>query len=79
MMFIYFAGILSEEHFSVEQIIHCIRVSENPQTHHHALSLLAIGAKLFPVSLLLTVHKFYVYIPPPPPFCLVSSLITIFQ
>ena len=44
-------GVLSEAHFSVEQIIRCIRVSENPQTHHHALSLLAIAAKLFPVSI----------------------------
>ena len=47
---IYSTAILGEAHFSVEQIIHCIRVSENPQTHHHALSLLAIGAKHFPVS-----------------------------
>ena len=47
---IYGTGVLSEAHFSVEQVIRCIRVSENPQTHHHALSLLAIGAQLFPVS-----------------------------
>ena len=49
-MIVYLLGVLSEEHFSVEQIIHCIRVSGNPQTHHHALSLLATAAQLFPVT-----------------------------
>jgi hypothetical protein len=41
----------SSHHFKVDLIVQCIRTSENPQTHHHALMLLTTAAKLFPVSL----------------------------
>ncbi|XP_028404436.1 HEAT repeat-containing protein 1-like isoform X2 [Dendronephthya gigantea] len=54
-------GVLSESHFSVEQVIRCIRVSENPQTHHHALSLLAIGAQLFPEKVLHNVMSIFTF------------------
>ena len=42
--------ILDEEKFNVELIVQCIRVSEMPQTHHHALLLLGTVAGIFPVS-----------------------------
>ncbi|KAF3823874.1 hypothetical protein GH733_006878 [Mirounga leonina] len=40
--------ILDEEKFNVELIVQCIRVSEMPQTHHHALLLLGTVAGIFP-------------------------------
>jgi hypothetical protein len=33
---------------NVELVVQCVRETENPQTHHHALMLLAEVAKLFP-------------------------------
>lgn len=42
--------VLDEEKFNVELIVQCIRVSEMPQTHHHALLLLGTVAGIFPVS-----------------------------
>lgn len=43
--------VLDEEKFNVELIVQCIRVSEMPQTHHHALLLLGTVAGIFPVSI----------------------------
>jgi U3 small nucleolar RNA-associated protein 10 len=37
--------------FNVEAVVQCIRASQNPQTHHHALLLLAHIAVIMPVSL----------------------------
>ncbi|XP_063963180.1 HEAT repeat-containing protein 1-like [Lytechinus pictus] len=42
--------LITEEQFSVELVVQCIRTSDNPQTHNHALLLLATAAKLFPVA-----------------------------
>jgi hypothetical protein len=36
---------------NVESVVHCIRASQNPHTHHHALLLLAHVAGMMPVSL----------------------------
>lgn len=41
---------LDEEKFMVELVVQCIRSSEVPQTHHHALLLLGTAAAIFPVS-----------------------------
>jgi hypothetical protein len=41
--------------FNVESVVHCIRASQNPHTHHHALLLLAYVAGMMPVSLCLSV------------------------
>uniref|UniRef100_A0A182Q5N1 HEAT repeat-containing protein 1 n=1 Tax=Anopheles farauti TaxID=69004 RepID=A0A182Q5N1_9DIPT len=38
--------------FKVEQIVHCIRGSQNPQTHHHAMLLLAHVARYVPDQVL---------------------------
>lgn len=35
----------------MELIVQCIRVSEMPQTHHHALLLLGTVAGIFPVRI----------------------------
>ena len=39
---------------NVESVVHCIRASQNPHTHHHALLLLAHVAGIMPVSLYLS-------------------------
>lgn len=44
------ADVLDEDKFSVELVVQCIRASDMPQTHHHALLLLGIAAAIFPVS-----------------------------
>ncbi|XP_023023708.2 HEAT repeat containing 1 homolog l(2)k09022 [Leptinotarsa decemlineata] len=43
---------LPENVFNMEVIVQCIRASQNPQTHHHALLLLAHTANLFPTQVL---------------------------
>jgi hypothetical protein len=40
---------------NVESVVQCIRASQNPHTHHHALLLLAHVAGVMPVSLCLSV------------------------
>ncbi len=42
--------VLDEDKFSVELVVQCIRASDMPQTHHHALLLLGTAAAIFPVS-----------------------------
>lgn len=49
-LFLTTVDVLDEEKFNVELIVQCIRVSEMPQTHHHALLLLGTVAGIFPVS-----------------------------
>lgn len=44
------ADVLDEDKFSVELVVQCIRASDMPQTHHHALLLLGTAAAIFPVS-----------------------------
>ncbi|XP_072026252.1 HEAT repeat-containing protein 1-like [Amphiura filiformis] len=44
--------ILSESLFNVELIVKCIRTSDDPQTHNHALLLLATAAGIFPEHVL---------------------------
>lgn len=45
-----FLDVLDEEKFMVELVVQCIRSSDVPQTHHHALLLLGTTATIFPVS-----------------------------
>ncbi|KAL4236600.1 HEAT repeat-containing protein 1 [Mactra antiquata] len=45
-------GSVPEQQFNMDLIINCIRSSDNPQTHHHALLLLTAAAKLYPEHLL---------------------------
>ncbi|XP_060600074.1 HEAT repeat-containing protein 1-like [Ruditapes philippinarum] len=44
--------IIPEQQFNMDLIINCIRSSDNPQTHHHALLLLTAAAKIYPEHLL---------------------------
>ncbi|KAJ8929226.1 hypothetical protein NQ314_018105 [Rhamnusium bicolor] len=43
---------LPENIFNMELIVQCIRASQNPQTHHHALLVLAHTAQLVPIQVL---------------------------
>lgn len=45
-------GVLPENLFNVELIVQCIRASQNPQTHHQALLVLAYTANLLPTQVL---------------------------
>ncbi|XP_061480551.1 HEAT repeat-containing protein 1 isoform X2 [Rhineura floridana] len=55
------AGTLDEEKFNVELIVQCIRVSEMPQTHYHALLLLGAAAGLFPVKVLHNIMPIFTF------------------
>lgn len=50
VMWFSYADVLDEDKFSVELVVQCIRASDMPQTHHHALLLLGTTAAIFPVS-----------------------------
>ncbi|XP_053156079.1 HEAT repeat-containing protein 1 [Hemicordylus capensis] len=55
------SGILDEEKFNVELIVQCIRVSEMPQTHHHALLLLGAAAGMFPGKVLHNIMPIFTF------------------
>ncbi|XP_018577691.1 HEAT repeat-containing protein 1 [Anoplophora glabripennis] len=44
--------VLPENIFNMELVVQCIRASQNPQTHHHALLVLAHTAQLLPSQVL---------------------------
>lgn len=46
------AGLIPEQIFKIEPIVQCIRGTQNPQTHHHALRLLAHSAQMLPDQVL---------------------------
>lgn len=45
-----FVDVLEEDKCNVELVVQCVRMSDMPQTHHHALLLLGALAGIFPVS-----------------------------
>uniref|UniRef100_A0A8C3XDM0 HEAT repeat-containing protein 1 n=1 Tax=Catagonus wagneri TaxID=51154 RepID=A0A8C3XDM0_9CETA len=53
--------ILDEEKFNVELVVQCIRVSEMPQTHHHALLLLGTVAGIFPDKVLHNIMSIFTF------------------
>lgn len=53
--------VLDEEKFNVELIVQCIRVSEMPQTHHHALLLLGTVASIFPDKVLHNIMSIFTF------------------
>ncbi|XP_032464223.1 HEAT repeat-containing protein 1 isoform X1 [Phocoena sinus] len=53
--------VLDEEKFNVELIVQCIRVSEMPQTHHHALLLLGTVAGIFPDKVLHNIMSIFTF------------------
>ncbi|KAM4623532.1 HEAT repeat-containing protein 1 [Polymixia lowei] len=53
--------ILSEDKFSVELVVQCVRVSDMPQTHHHALLLLGTVASIFPEKVLHNIMPIFTF------------------
>uniref|UniRef100_A0A5F8GH43 HEAT repeat-containing protein 1 n=1 Tax=Monodelphis domestica TaxID=13616 RepID=A0A5F8GH43_MONDO len=54
-------GVLDEEKFNVELLVQCVRVSEMPQTHHHALLLLGAVAGIFPDKVLHNIMPIFTF------------------
>ncbi|XP_038616880.1 HEAT repeat-containing protein 1 [Tachyglossus aculeatus] len=53
--------VLDEEKFNVELIVQCVRLSEMPQTHHHALLLLGTAATIFPDKVLHNIMPIFTF------------------
>ncbi|XP_053709149.1 HEAT repeat-containing protein 1 isoform X2 [Synchiropus splendidus] len=55
------AGLLDEDKFSVELVVQCVRGSDVPQTHHHALLLLGAAAAIFPDKVLHNIMSIFTF------------------
>lgn len=44
--------LITEKNFKIEPVVQCIRGTQNPQTHHHALQLLSHSARMLPEQVL---------------------------
>ncbi|KAB5555247.1 hypothetical protein PHYPO_G00031300 [Pangasianodon hypophthalmus] len=53
--------ILDEDKFSVELVVQCVRTSNTPQTHHHALLLLGTVAGIFPEKVLHNIMPIFTF------------------
>ncbi|KAM7381034.1 hypothetical protein PAMA_012054 [Pampus argenteus] len=53
--------VLDEDKFSVELVVQCIRASDMPQTHHHALLLLGTVASIFPEKVLHNIMPIFTF------------------
>uniref|UniRef100_I3KSE2 HEAT repeat-containing protein 1 n=1 Tax=Oreochromis niloticus TaxID=8128 RepID=I3KSE2_ORENI len=53
--------VLDEDKFSVELVVQCIRTSDMPQTHHHALLLLGTAAAIFPEKVLHNIMPIFTF------------------
>ncbi|KAG8444101.1 hypothetical protein GDO86_009331 [Hymenochirus boettgeri] len=53
--------VLEEEKFNVELIVQCVRTSDMPQTHHHALLLLGAAAGIFPGKVLHNIMPIFTF------------------
>ena len=69
---------VSEGEFDVGVVVQCIRLSSNPQTHHHAYSFLSTAAAIFPVSAIPPCADFVAYIKMFPGGCVVVVVVNVF-
>ncbi|XP_077406288.1 HEAT repeat-containing protein 1 isoform X2 [Vanacampus margaritifer] len=53
--------VLDEDKFSVELVVQCIRATDVPQTHHHALLLLGAVANIFPEKVLHNIMPIFTF------------------
>uniref|UniRef100_A0A8B9K3U5 HEAT repeat-containing protein 1 n=1 Tax=Astyanax mexicanus TaxID=7994 RepID=A0A8B9K3U5_ASTMX len=56
-----YRDILDEDKFSVELVVQCVRTSDMPQTHHHALLLLGTAAGIFPEKVLHNIMPIFTF------------------
>uniref|UniRef100_A0AAY4AU42 HEAT repeat-containing protein 1 n=1 Tax=Denticeps clupeoides TaxID=299321 RepID=A0AAY4AU42_9TELE len=54
-------NVLDEDKMNVELVVQCIRVSDKPQTHHHALLLLGTIAGIFPEKVLHNIMPIFTF------------------
>lgn len=54
-------AVASEAAFNMELIVQCVRASQNPQTHHHALLVLAHTAALIPDQVLHNIMAIFTF------------------
>lgn len=55
-------GPFQERDFKIELVIQCVRGTQNPQTHHHALQLLTKLATMTPESVLLHILEIFMFV-----------------
>ncbi|XP_061667288.1 HEAT repeat-containing protein 1 isoform X2 [Syngnathoides biaculeatus] len=55
------ADVLDEDKFSVELVVQCVRTSDVPQIHHHALLLLGAVATIFPEKVLHNIMPIFTF------------------
>ncbi|XP_077481923.1 HEAT repeat-containing protein 1 [Stigmatopora argus] len=55
------SDVLDEDKFSVELVVQCIRATDVPQTHHHALLLLGTIANIFPEKVLHNIMPIFTF------------------
>ncbi|XP_041714076.2 HEAT repeat-containing protein 1 isoform X2 [Coregonus clupeaformis] len=53
--------VLDEDKFNVELVVQCVRMSDMPQTHHHALLLLGSVAGIFPEKVLHNIMPIFTF------------------
>ncbi|XP_055746724.1 HEAT repeat-containing protein 1 isoform X1 [Salvelinus fontinalis] len=53
--------VLDEDKFNVEVVVQCVRMSDMPQTHHHALLLLGNVAGIFPEKVLHNIMPIFTF------------------
>ncbi|XP_067286406.1 HEAT repeat-containing protein 1 [Pseudorasbora parva] len=53
--------VLEEDKFNVELVVQCVRMSNMPQTHHHALLLLGALAGIFPEKVLHNIMPIFTF------------------
>lgn len=53
--------VLEEDKFNVELVVQCVRMSDVPQTHHHALLLLGALAGIFPEKVLHNIMPIFTF------------------
>ncbi|XP_016100231.1 HEAT repeat-containing protein 1-like [Sinocyclocheilus grahami] len=53
--------VLEEDQFNVELVVQCVRMSDMPQTHHHALLLLGALAGIFPEKVLHNIMPIFTF------------------
>uniref|UniRef100_A0A8C8GVB2 HEAT repeat-containing protein 1 n=1 Tax=Oncorhynchus tshawytscha TaxID=74940 RepID=A0A8C8GVB2_ONCTS len=53
--------VLDEDKFNVEVVVQCVRMSDMPQTHHHALLLLGSVAGIFPEKVLHNIMPIFTF------------------
>ncbi|TRY66425.1 hypothetical protein DNTS_028326 [Danionella cerebrum] len=55
------SDVLEEDKFNVELVVQCVRMSDVPQTHHHALLLLGALAETFPEKVLHNIMPIFTF------------------